>query len=171
MKNSILLYIGIGLIALGVFKPDLNAILKPIGPGPINNVGCLDNYVLTPPKDTAILEKCNLVVDILQTSNADNKRQDTLKLSSLYADIATLIRLNGDNVIVIDTQTLREVNSLCGQMLRLDIKDKYPNLAQAAKAVVTAAVGDDDITISEDSREKAAQAFDGLSWAFHEGGK
>lgn len=171
MKNSILLYIGIGLIALGLFKPNLNQILQPIVPNPINNVGCLDHYVLTPPDDAAILEKCNLVVDILQTSDTDNKRQDTLKLSSVYADIATLIRLDGENVVITDTQTLREANSLSGTMLKLNIKDKYPNLAQAAKAVVTAAVGDDDITLSADSREKAAQAFDGLSWAFHEGGK
>jgi hypothetical protein len=169
MKNYIL-YIGIGLILLGLFKPNITNYLPVINPNN-QNASCLDNYVITPPDDINILEKCNLIIDILQSSNANNKKYDALKLSSLYADIATLIRLDGDDLVVKDTQTIREVNSLTGQMLKLDIKGKYPNLASSAQDVIKAAIGDDDVLLSTENREKAAQAFDGLSWAFYEGGK
>ena len=56
-------------------------------------------------------------------------------------------------------------------MLKLNIKDKYPNLAQASKDVVVVAIGEDDILLTEDLRSKAVEAFNGLSWAFYEGGK
>lgn len=169
MKNYIL-YIGIGLILFGLFQPNISNYIPVIRPDN-QHASCLDNYVITPPDDKDILEKCNLVVDAIQSSNANNKRSDTLKLSSLYADIASLIRIDGDDQVVKDTQTIREVNSLTGQMLKLDIKGKYPNLASAAQDVVKVAIGDDDIILSAENREKAAQAFDGLSWAFYEGGR
>ena len=168
MKSSIVLYLGIGLIAFGLFQPNISNLLV----SPNNNTTtCLDHYVLTPPTDPAILAKCQKVVDIVQKSNVDNKKFDMLRLSSLTADIATLIRLNGDNVIVDNTKTLRQINSVCGQMLNLDIKGKYVDLAKACEDVVIAAIGDKEINLSDDDREKAAQAFDGLSWAYYQGSK
>ncbi len=167
MKNA-LLFLGIGLIAIGLFKPDILSILQPNN-SQVSN--CLETHITTAPEDTSILEKCNLVIDILQTSTNNNKREDTLKLSSLYADIATLLSLDGEDAVVKDTKTIREINSLSGSMLRLNIKDKYPNLAQASKDVVVVAIGEDDILLTEDLRSKAVEAFNGLSWAFYEGGK
>lgn len=167
MKNA-LLFLGIGLIAIGLFKPDILSILQPNN-NQVSN--CLETLITTPPEDTSILEKCNSVIDILQTSTNHNKREDTLKLSSLYADIATVLSLNGEDVVVKDTKTIREINSLSGSMLKLNIKDKYPNLAQASKDVVVVAIGEDDILLTEDLRSKAVEAFNGLSWAFYEGGK
>lgn len=167
MKNA-LLFLGIGLIAIGLFKPDILSILQPNN-SQVSN--CLETHITTAPEDNSILEKCNLVIDILQTSTNNNKREDTLKLSSLYADIATLLSLDGEDAVVKDTKTIREINSLSGSMLRLNIKDKYPNLAQASKDVVVVAIGEDDILLTEDLRSKAVEAFNGLSWAFYEGGK
>lgn len=170
MKNSWLLYVGIALIGLGILKPnllDLSNINNPLN----NNSTCVENYIKTPPVEKSLLEKCNLVIDILQTSNASNKKVDLLKLSSLYADIAILIRLDGNDVVVKDTQSIKQVNGLSGSMLRLDIKDKYPDLAQACQNVLLSAIGDDDTILTSDSRTKAADAFDGLSWAFYEGSK
>ena len=169
MKNYVL-YIGIGLILFGLFKPNISNYIPVIKPDN-QQASCLDHYVLSPPDNKEILKKCNLVIDIIQRSDSDNKRLETLKLSSLYADIASLIRLDNEDQVVKDTQTIREVNSLTGQMLKLDIKGKYPDLAKACQDVVKVAIGDDDIVLSTDNREKSAQAFDGLSWAFYEGGK
>jgi len=167
MKNS-LLFLGIGLIVIGLLKPDISSILQPNN----NQVSsCLETCVTIAPEDTSIVEKCNLVIDILQSSSNDNKREDTLRLSSLYADIATLISLDGEDVVVKDTKTIREINSIAGSMLKLNIKDKYPNLAQASREVVVVAIGEDDILLTEDVRLKAVEAFNGLSWAFYEGGK
>lgn len=168
MKNY-LLFLGIGFIVVGLLKPDLSSILNPSNNN--QHASCLENCVTTAPEDTTILEKCNLVIDILQSSSINNKREDTLRLSSLFSDIATLISLDGEDVVVIDTKTIREINSMAGPMLKLNIKDKYPNLAQKSKEVIVAAIGDDDIVLTEDTRIKAVEAFNGLSWAFYEGGK
>ena len=67
--------------------------------------------------------------------------------------------------------TIREVNSVAGKMLRLDIKDKYPNLAELAKDLVVTNIGDDDVILDEELRLKAVEAFRALSWAFWEGSK
>ncbi len=167
MKNY-LLFLGVVLIAVGLLKPDLSSILNSNNN---SNINCLDTCVTTAPQDTSILEKCNLVIDTLQSSSNNNKREDTLRLSSLYSDIAILISLDGEDMVVKDTKAIREINSLAGLMLRLDVKDKYPNLAQASKDVVVAAIGEYDVLLDPDVRAKAVEAFNGLSWAFYEGGK
>ena len=56
-------------------------------------------------------------------------------------------------------------------MLRLNIKDKYPNLAEAAESLIVSAIGDDDVSLSEELRSKSAEAFRALSWAFYQGSK
>jgi hypothetical protein len=56
-------------------------------------------------------------------------------------------------------------------MLKLNIKDKYPNLAEAAQDLVTTGIGDDDILLTEELREKSAESFRALSWAFYQGSK
>jgi hypothetical protein len=53
----------------------------------------------------------------------------------------------------------------------LDIKEKYPNLAEACRSLIVAAIGDDDITLNSEVREKSVEAFRALSWAFYEGSK
>jgi hypothetical protein len=56
-------------------------------------------------------------------------------------------------------------------MLRLNIKNKYPGLAEAAKVLVSSELGTDDVVLDEDMRAKAVNAFRALSWAFYEGSK
>ena len=50
-------------------------------------------------------------------------------------------------------------------------KDKYPNLAEAARDVVVYSIGEDDVVLDSETRTKAVQSFRALSWAFYEGGK
>ena len=76
-----------------------------------------------------------------------------------------------DDKIIVDTSSIKEANSIAGKMLRLDIKGKYPDLAEAAKDVVDTGIGDDDVLLSPELRTKAAESFRALSWAFYEGSK
>lgn len=85
--------------------------------------------------------------------------------------MATLIELDGEDKVITDTLTIREANSLSGKMLRLNIKDKYPNLAEAAKDVIVAGIGDQDVALTPELRKKAAESFRALSWAFYQGSK
>ncbi len=166
MQNKVLLAIGAILVLLGLFKPDFSNVLTPS-----NNVSVVESYVVDAPSDSNLLEKARKIKDILQASEDSTRKSDALKLSSLYADIATLIELDGEDQVVKDTNAIRQVNSIAGNMLRLDIKDKYPSLAEASKSLVVAAIGDDDVSLNDDLRTKSAEAFRALSWAFYQGSK
>ena len=56
-------------------------------------------------------------------------------------------------------------------MLRLDIKNKYENLASEAKEVIVSVIGDDDIPLSPEIRKQAVMSFRYLAWACNEGSK
>lgn len=163
-KNKILLTIGCILIVCGIFKPNLTSLLSPSCP-------IQSNYVLDAPSDNDLLIKAKNIIDILQTSDDSTRPSDCLKLSSLYADMAILIELKDTEQIVNSTSAIREANILAGKMLRLNIKDKYPDLADSSKDLVIAAIGDNDVVLDDVSRARAVEAFRALSWAFYEGSK
>lgn len=168
MQNKLLLCIGAILVLIGFFKPDLTNITLPVN---VNEPACsVENYVTDAPADESLLEKARDVTSIVQKSNDSTRKTDCLKLSALYADMATLIELDDDKIIV-DTSSIKEANSIAGKMLRLDIKDKYPDLAEAAKDLVNIGIGDDDVLLNPKLRTKAAESFRALSWAFYEGSK
>jgi hypothetical protein len=166
MKNKILLAIGALLVLLGIFQPDLGSLINS-NPAVVG-VEC---YVTDAPSDTGLLEKARDVTAILQDSEDSTRKNDALKLSCLYADMATLIELDGEDQVIKSTNAIREVNSIAGKMLRLNIKDKYPNLAEAAQSLLVTAVGNDDVALDDDLRTKSAEAFRALSWAFYQGSK
>lgn len=165
MKNKLVLAVGVALIGLGLFgKYSPTNILKPTVPA-------VESYVVDAPSDEALLEKARSVVSVLQESDDSTKKSDCLKLSALYSDIAILIELDNNDKVIKDTASIREANSLAGKMLRLNIKNKYPNLAESCKEVIVSAIGEDDVVLDEDMRDKACDAFRALSWAFYEGSK
>ena len=108
---------------------------------------------------------------ILQASDDSTRKSDSLKLSALYSDIATLVEIDGTDKIISDTASIREVNSLTGKMLRLNIKDKYEGLAESAKDLLVSSIGEDDVVLDDETRTKAVDAFRALSWAFYQGSK
>lgn len=165
MKNKLVLAVGIALIGFGLFgKYSPTDILKP-------NVPAVESYVVDAPSNEALLEKARSVISVLNKSNDSTKRLDCLKLSSLYCDMVTLIELDNNDKVIRDTASIREANSLAGKMLRLNIKNKYPNLAESCKEVLVVAIGEDDVVLDENMRKKACDAFRALSWAFYEGSK
>jgi hypothetical protein len=166
MKNSVLLLIGAILLFVGLVKPDLSNVYTPG-----SSVAVVEGCVTDAPADDNLLAKSKVIVDILKSSDDSTKKGDCLKLTSLYCDLATLIELDGEDKVITDTLTIREANSLSGKMLRLNIKDKYPNLAEAAKDVIVAGIGDQDVALTPELRKKAAESFRALSWAFYQGSK
>jgi hypothetical protein len=167
MKNKVWLSIGAVLLFVGLFQPDFSNIFNPSGSG----VSVVESYVVDAPSDITLLDKAREINNILQASEDSTRQSDALKLSSLYSDIATLIELDGEDQVVKDTNAIRQVNSIAGKMLRLNIKDKYPNLAEAAESLIVSAIGNDDVSLSEELRSKSAEAFRALSWAFYQGSK
>ena len=165
MKNNLILLAGICLLFFGFFGENLRNNI-PLG----SNIS-VENYVIDAPSDDDLLLAAKQITKILQESDDSTRKKDCLKLSSLYSDIATLIELDEEDEVIKDTATIRQANALSGKMLRLNIKNKYPNLADSTNNLLIDSLGDEDVALDQELRSKAATAFRALSWAFYEGSK
>lgn len=166
MNNKVALGIGVVLIAIGIFKPDLSRLI-PNGGNPV-----IDNPVveIEEPTDPKLKELALVVSQILKNGGNDSKI-DGMKLSKLYSDIAMIISLDDENTIVKTTSEIREVNSVAGTLMNLQLRGKYQNLPQTAKSLIVAVLGDDVAVLNEDNRQKAVDAFKALSWGCYMGAK
>lgn len=163
MQNKYLFFIAIVLIGIGLLQPSLISNINMS-----NTNSTISTPVTDAPTDTELFAKTKTIVDILQSSNAENKKVDFFRLSCLYADMSTLIAVNDDTIIK-DTVSIREANILCGKMLKLNLQDKYPGLAEKVEELVLYSIGDDDVVLDSLLRQKAVDAFKALSWAFYKG--
>lgn len=164
MNNKyIVLAIAVVLIVIGLLKPDFSSIVN-------NRVTPDNNQVLVEkPSNVEILDECELVTNALKVNS--DRRQDGLRLASLYNDMATLVSLDGEDMVIRNTEEIRQANKLAGLMLKLDIKGKYPKLALAAQNVIVSSIGDDSLMLDSKLRQDATDAFKALAWACYEGAK
>lgn len=162
MNKKTLLIIGGLLILIGVIKPDLSKIFNPTkvidGPSVVK---------LEEPSNSNTKKECEDVIKILNSGDS----KDAIRLRDLYLDISKLIELDGKDLVIKNTEEIRQANALAGNMLRLDIKNKYENLATEAKEVIVSVIGDDNISLSPEIREQAVMSFRYLAWACNEGSK
>lgn len=162
MNKNILLLIALVLIGIGIFKPDFSS---------INSPSAIDtnNITFVKPTDSELLDECAEVTKCF--ANLSNSSYDAKRLASLYSDIAQLIELDEKDEVIKNTEEIRQANRFAGLMLKLDIKGKYPDLADKAKALIVASIGDDNVPLDPDLRKKAVDAFRALAWACNEGAK
>lgn len=162
MNKYYLWFVALGLVAFGLLQPHLSVTNNSPANTPI--------VVVTKPSDAALVDACADVINILKNSGS-SRTTDGTRLSELYCDIARLIELDGENTVIKTTEEIKQANSLSGLMLRMDLKGKYPNLAEAAKKVIVAGVGDDATILDANLRQKAVESFMALAWACNEGAK
>jgi hypothetical protein len=159
-NNKILLAIAGLLILIGLLQPDFGGLFS--RPQPINSV------VLVEPKE----EYKDYVSEVISALSSDPDRKvDGKRLASMSNDVATLISLDGENEAIKNTEEIRQINKLIGPMLKLDIKGKYPKLAQASQNLIVSAIGDDVLLLDKELRIKSSEAFQALAWAYNEGAK
>ncbi len=151
-SNSLLLLLAVGLIATSLVVPRLNSIST-------NNSA----FVFDKPTNTTLIELSQPIIESL-----DNSGNDGLELAKLYRDLAKLIDISD---IIKNTEEIREANRISGKMLDLNLKDKYPGLADAANNLVVSYIGDDNLVLSPELRQKSSEAFRALAWACSEGSK
>lgn len=164
MNKTILLVIAMILLVIGLFKPSF---IDVFNPKPSPSVVVDDSEL---PKPSAELIKKS--TDIIKALSVSPERKiDGKKLASLYKDIAELIALDGENELITNTDEIRQANKLAGVMLKLDIKNKYPDLPESAQAMIVSVVGDDQIPLTTELRAKAIDSFMALAWACNEGSK
>lgn len=159
MKDKIIFVIGSLLILFALAKPNLSQLFV-INTVP-SNIEVIDN-------DSQKL--VGAIVSCLKNGSSDRK-YDGKRLASLYSDIATLISLDKDDEIIKNTEEIRQANSISGLMLKLNIKDKYPGLAEECNKYLVSIIGDDNMQLNDTLREKTVSAFKNLAWAFNEGSK
>lgn len=166
MNNKVLLVLGCGLVLIGLLKPSIPNVLQDFNkPGNV----VVTNYITDAPTDQQLLENALAVKKVFDASDSNTKRYDCLRLSSLYADLALLIELKNEDVVLKDTMSIKEANSLAGKILKLDIKNKYLGLSGKCEELVKSAIGSDEALLDDDLRNKAAEAFRALSWACYKG--
>lgn len=166
MKDKVILVVGALLIVLGLFKPDLS-FLKPNpkpNPSPVVDVVTVDGV------SDETKEKVKPIVESLKSGSSDRKT-DGKRLANLFNDMATLIALDGDNEVIKSTEDIRQANAISGSMLKMEIKDKYPDLGEACTKYVIGEIGDDTVLLDKELRAKAVNAFKGIAWACNEGSK
>lgn len=164
-SKNLVLVIAALLIGIGLLKPDLS---KWVG-GSTKPVDNPLTVVVNKPSDPEILDECEAVIRALKADS--DRKVDGLRLALLYNDMATLVNLDGDDMVIKNTEEIRQANKLAGGMLKLDIKGKYPDLAKAAESVVVSSIGDDSVMLDSKLRQGAVDGFKALAWACYEGSK
>lgn len=164
MNKNIVLLIGGLLILLGLTRFDLSR-FNPVNPSP----SAVDVMELVAPSDENVKKEAQDVIDLLKKSSGS--KNDFKRLRDLTLDLGRLVELDGEDLVIKNTDEIRQANSIAGVMLRLDVKGKYPNLAKEAKEVIVAGVGDDNVPLTPDLRKKAVDSFNGLAWAYNEASK
>lgn len=165
MNNKLLLGVGVALIAIGLFKPDLSNWINAGGTVTRPSV-----VVVEKPSDKDLEIMALKVVDALR-SGGSSRKTDGVKLAELYNDLATLISLSGEDTVIKNTEEIRQANSLAGLMLKMDMKGKYSNLAKSCNDLVVSIIGDDSVPLTDTLRTKSVDGFRALSWACNEGSK
>lgn len=166
MNKKFLLILAGLLVAIGLLKPSIpSSLVNIFKPSAV----VVDNQTIDEPSDPVLKEKCADVISALRTSSSRSK--DGPRLGNLYADLATLIELEGENTVVKTTDEIRQANMLSGTMLRMNIKGEYSNLAVATNGVIVAGIGLDNVILNTELRAKAVESFRALAWACYEGAK
>jgi hypothetical protein len=165
MNKKVLLVIAGILLLIGIIKPDIGSLVN----RPSKPVVIVDNTDYPAPVSESLRSKSN---DVIKALSVDpDRKTDGKRLASLYNDIAALIELDGKDMVVKNTEEVRQANRLSGLLLKLNIKDKYENLAEANQALIVEAIGDDVVLLDAELRAKSVEAFKALAWACNEGSK
>ena len=166
MSKKVLLVISVLLVLIGLLKPDLSALQNIFNPSKV----VVNNVDITEPTDPALKEQCRDVIAVFQNAGS-SRYKDAKRLGDLYADLANLIELEGENTVVKSTDEIRQANSLSGVMLRMNIKGEYEDLSKETNEVIISGIGSDNIILNGELRQKATESFRALAWACYEGAK
>lgn len=158
MNNNTLLIVGVGLIVIGLTKPNLNN-LKP-------NIVSSGKVSVTTPLDPSLKKEAEDVVSALSRSSISSK--EAADLRDLYIGLASLIKLDGEDKLVSSTDNIRQANSVGGRLLHLDLKGKCPEVVKESNDLVTKTIGDDNVSLTGELRNKAYDAFMALAWAYNQ---
>jgi hypothetical protein len=161
-SNLVIGSIGLLLVLIGLVGPQIKNIAVP---------SVVSVNTVSQPSDKSLLELSQPIIISLKSGSGFGRAYDASRLSSLYADLATLIELEGDSVCIKNTEEIREANKLSGLMLKMNLQGKYPGLKEACNKLVISTIGEENVVLSAELRAQAVKAFRALAWACQEGSK
>jgi hypothetical protein len=163
MSNKVLLVFGVVLIVFGLSQYTSVDI-----PSPDNPVNVVETLEIDPPSDENLKELAQSVAESLKDGD-DDRTKDGLRLASLYNDMSILIALD-DNIIK-NTNDIAQANVLSAKFLKINLKGKYPGLAESADTLFKTYVSENAVPLDSDMRTKAVDAFQALAWGCLQGAK
>lgn len=163
MSKKILLVVIAIFIVLGLNRSNISL---PIVNVP--SVSPVEELNIPEPSDSKLKTLAENVAD--KFKQGDDRKQDGYRLAQLYNDMSKLISLD-DKPIIKTTETIKEANVLAAQLLRIDLRGKYPGLAEACDKLVKEHVSGDSVVLDKELRNKSVEAFQALAWGCLEGAK
>lgn len=163
MSNKVLLVFGVVLVVFGLsqYYPVNN-------PSPNNPVNVVETLEIDPPSDENLKQLAESVVKSLKEGSED-RTKDGLRLANLYKDMSILIALD-DNIIK-NTNDIAQANVLSAKFLKINLKGKYPGLAESADNLFKSYVSENAVPLDSEMRKKAVDAFQALAWGCLQGAK
>ncbi len=155
-NNGVLWLVAAVLIGVGFFQPSISSVIfKPAA------------TIATPSDD--LQTRCAKLTDIVRSAKNPEKQTDMKKLVGLYIDLAKLISIDDEDTVIKNTEEIREANRLSGRMSDLNIKNKYEDLGPELNSIVLAYIGEDNVVLSPELRQKGVDVFRALAWAINQG--
>lgn len=164
MNNKVLLVVGLILIVLGLSR--YSSVNFPVvNPNPVTVVETLK---VDPPQDKELKTLAENVRDCLKNGDSDRSK-DGVRLASMYNDMSILISIDED--IIKNTSAITQANVMTARLLKINLKGKYPGLAEACDTLLMNHVSDKSVVLDENLRQKSVEAFQALAWGCLEGAK
>lgn len=107
----------------------------------------------------------NVPSTALQQTVKDIVPIEDKELASFYRDFADIIER--DSEIIKTTGHIREANRRAGMLMfqKTSMKGKYPGLAEKVDSALMEVLGNKDVSLTPELRQKAVEIFRALSWA------
>ena len=155
MSKQLKMIIIIGCITLGLFGDRITTMLD----GVINRPSGITVVVSEP---TPELKETVKGIPLLITGS--DAKVDKIQISDYFNQVANVIR--DDPGFIDTTEIVRRFNSVAGQInfAGQSLKDKYNGLGNAIDNLIKEAIGNDNVKLDKDKRDKLVKILKAIAW-------
>lgn len=152
MKKNIRSYLAIGLLIVGALDLNPSKIIDLIPIGPPALVVEIDKEL-----QSENIKKTKPLADLV------TNKDDRISIAVFYDEFS--LRVSGEKYTDIKLQTLNDIINEAGTIFFVpSIAGKYDGLGDGIVSLITEAVGDDDIHLSEENRMNLSGLFKAFAW-------
>lgn len=117
------------------------------------------------PVDEPSLQYQDMVRDIVAI---DIKKEHADVIAPFFAEVASVIET--DPGFLKTTGQFRDFNVMAGQLhfAGTEIKGAYPTLGQSVDAAIIAAIGRENVPLTDEKRSNLVKILEAISWSMHQ---